>query len=110
MATILIQNGFFTGALGAILSGRAATSSTGTDYASPVAAALAFAGACITANAALSVPMADADNAQIGQLCEQVAAAILNGRACTSSTAADYATVAAAAVACAKQAEPSLTA
>jgi hypothetical protein len=110
MATVLIQNGAFSGALGAILAGRPVTSSTGADYAGAIAAANAFASRFITANAALGAPMADADNAQIGQMIESVCYGVLEGRNYTSSTAADYAEEAAAAVAACKQAETSLTA
>lgn len=110
MATILIQNGAFSGALGAILAGRPVTSTTGADYATAIAAANAFATRFLTANAALGAPMADADNAQIGQLIESICYGVLEGRNFTSSTAADYADEAAAAVAACKQAEATLVA
>ncbi|MGH9966570.1 MAG: hypothetical protein ACREBG_01885 [Pyrinomonadaceae bacterium] len=103
MATTLIQNGAFNGALGAILSGRPDTSGTPADYAGQVNAADAFATQFLTANAALAVPMADADNAQIGELCESAARAVLSDRFATSTVATDYATPAAASAAAAKQ-------
>lgn len=109
MATKLIRNGAFAGALNAIMDGRAINASSPPDggtpatYATAVNAADAFASQFLTANAALSVPMADADNSEIGQVCEAAAMAALDGRSCTSATAADYAGVATAAVALAKQ-------
>lgn len=103
MATTLIRNGAFNGALGAIMSGRASSDPTPADYATMANAADAFATQFLTANAALAVPMADADNAQIGQLCQEASRAILEGRACTSATATDYAGPAAGAAALAKQ-------
>lgn len=103
MATTLIRNGAFAGALGAIMSGRADSHSAPTDYATVVNAADAFASRFLTANAALSVPMADADNAQIGSVCQAAAAAIMDGRASLSAVAADYSQAASAAVALAKQ-------
>lgn len=109
MATVLIRNGAFCGALGANLALRAPTSALPADYATYVNAADAFASQFITANAALGAPMADADNAQIGQLCEAAAYAVLEQRALTSTTATDYATAAAAAVAAAKQGVAKLT-
>lgn len=109
MATKLIRNGAFSGALNAIMNGRSisATSPTagGTPatWATPVNAADAFATAFLTANAALSVPMADADNTEIGQVCEAAACAALEGRNYTSATATDYTQFAQAACALAKQ-------
>ncbi len=103
MATTLIRNGAFNGALSAMSSGRLTQDGTPGDYATVANAANAFATQFLTANAALAVPMADADNAQIGQLCEAAARAVLDGRACTSATAADYAGPAAGAAALAKQ-------
>jgi hypothetical protein len=103
MATTLIRNGAFSGALGALTEGRAYTSAAPSDYAANVNAADAFASEFLTQNAALTVPMADADNAEIGQLCESAAYAQMAGRATGSTTATDYATVAGAAVALAKE-------
>lgn len=110
MAVILITNGALSGALGAIMAGRPATSSTGADYATQIAAANAFTTQFLAANAALGAPMADADNAQIGQLIESVCYGILEGRAYTSAVAASYSDEAAAAVALCKAAETSLVA
>lgn len=109
MATKLIRNGAFSGALAALMGGRSITTSipsaggTPATYAANVNAADAFATQFLTANAALSVPMADADNSEIGQLVEAVCQSTLDGRALTSTTATDYATVASACAALAKQ-------
>jgi hypothetical protein len=103
MATTLIQNGAFCGAVAAIEEGRALTNASPLAYAAAINAADAFAAQFLTANAALAAPMADADNAQIGQLCQAACAAVLSGRFFTSTTATDYATQAAAAAALAKQ-------
>lgn len=108
MATTLISNGAFSGALGAILAGRAITSAVLADYDGAIAAADAFRDEFLTKNAALSAPMADADNAEIGQLCEAVCYAVLEGRPYTSATATDYAEEAGAAVAASKQAVAAL--
>lgn len=115
MATVLIRNGAFCGALSAIMDGRIISSAipsgggTPATYAPFVNAADAFASAFITANAALGVPMADADNAQIGQLCEAVVQSCLDGRSFNSTTAADYSALAAGCVALAKQGVAKLT-
>lgn len=103
MATTLIRNGAFSGALAAIMDGRLDTNATPAHFAGAVNAADAFASEFIVANAALAVPMADADNAQIGQLCAHAAYAILAGRSASSTTAADYLAAASGAAALAKQ-------
>jgi len=110
MTTALIKAGAASGAMGAFLSGRPYTdgSPTATEYATAAAAADAFSDQCLTANAALSVPMADADNASLATLLAQCAAGILEGRQIQSAVATDYATEAAATVAAAKAAVPSL--
>ena len=103
MATTLIRNGAFCGALSAFNSGRYNTDGTPADYATTVNAADAFAAEFLVKNAALGAPMADADNAQIGQLCAHAAYAALEGRQATSASAGDYAAIAGGAVALAKQ-------
>jgi len=108
MATTLIQNGAFCGAVQAIMEGRPATSFTPTDYDAVKNAAFAFATEFVTRNAALGAPMADADNAQIGQLCQSACAAVLSGREYTSAIAADYLDEANGAVALAKDSVASL--
>lgn len=106
MATTLIKNGATSGALAGMLAGRAAVA-TDPAAAEPVLdanAAAAFATQFLTANAALSVPMADADNANIFLLTFGAAYGVTAGRAFRSATAADYAVPAAAAAAAAKAA------
>jgi hypothetical protein len=110
MATVLIENGAISGALAAILAGRAYTATLPADYATYVNAAKAFATQFLTANAALAAPMADADNAQIGFICYGAAYGVLAGRDFSSATAASYAAQAAAAAAAAKQGEAQLVA
>ena len=111
MATVLIQAGAACGAIGAFLSGRPYTDNDPADaqYTTMSAAAGAFADAVITANAALAVPMADADNASIATLLAQCAAGVLQGRQIQSAVAADYADAAAATVAAAKAGIAALT-
>jgi len=109
MATTLIRNGAVCGAIGAMTAGRAQTDFTPGDYATIVNAADAFASEFLVKNALLSVPMADADNAQIGQLCAHVVFGCLQGRTSSSATAADYAAAAAGAVALSKEAAAKLT-
>lgn len=104
MATTLIKNGATSGAMGAILAGRLQTSSDPATFADEANAAAAFATQFLTANAALAVPMADADNAQIGQLIAHVCFGILEGRNFTSAVATDYTSVAAACAAASKAA------
>lgn len=106
MATTLIKNGATAGALAGLLAGRAATA-TDPAAAEPVLdanAAAAFATQFLTANAALSVPMADADNANIFLVTYAAAYGVLAGRAIRSATATDYAAQASAAAAAAKAA------
>jgi len=109
MATVLIRNGALCGAIGAFTSGRLQQDPLPADYATIVNAADAFATSFLTSNAALAVPMADADNAQIGQLCEAAAYACLEGRAFTSTTATDYRKFSDGAAALAKQGAAKLT-
>lgn len=103
MATTLIRNGCFAGALGGLLAGRRLLSITPSDYASYVNAADAIASECLTENAALQSPMADADNAQIGELCEATAYSAVLFSFSSSTTAADYLAIAKQIVASAKQ-------
>lgn len=106
MATLLIKNGATAGALAAILTGRNSvdTNPAGTEPALDANVAAAFATQFLTANAALSVPMADADNANIFLVCFAAAFAQLSGRGARSVTATDYAAAASAAAANAKAA------
>jgi hypothetical protein len=104
MATKLISNGAFSGAVGALIAGRSVgKSATPGDYASILAIAEAFRDEFITKNAALLAPMADADNSEIGFICQAAAFGALAGGSVTSDTATDYATLAGVAVAIAKE-------
>ncbi len=103
MATILIRNGCLSGALAGIAQNRQRNSFTPTDYAVEANVADAIAAECITRNAALGVPMADADNALIGQLCQGAAFAVCSGWFSNDTTAADYLAIANNIVAMAKQ-------
>ncbi len=102
MATTLIYNGAFSGAVQGLMSGRQPTGSTLAAYDSIESVADAIADQFIIANAALTAPMADADNAQIGQLVQGVVAGFVSGRQPQSTTAADYAGLATSAANCAK--------
>lgn len=104
MATVLIRNGCLAGAMAGISQGRQRNSFTPGDYATEANVADAIAAECITRNAALTAPMADADNALIGQLCMGVAAAVCSGWFANDATAADYLAIANNIVAQAKQA------
>jgi hypothetical protein len=94
MATILIQNGFSSGAMQAICAGRWLTDDALADYADEANVVRAISDECIVKNALLTVPMADADNTEIGYLCYAAAAGVLAGRSPSSITAADYAAIA----------------
>jgi hypothetical protein len=106
MATTLIKNGATAGALAGILAGRPATATdpAGTEPVLDANAAAAFATQFLTANAALTVPMADADNANIFLVTYAASYGVLAGRAFRSATATDYSVQAAAAAAAAKAA------
>lgn len=109
MATVLIQDGAFSGAMAALAAARSNKSSfTPTDYSKIASEALAIAQEVVTQNAALTVPMADADNAQIGGLIQAVTFAQLGGRSAHSIVAADYAQLAKQICAMAKEAVPNL--
>jgi hypothetical protein len=108
MATTLIRNGCLSGAVAGIMSQRVNQSFTPADYANIANVADAIAAECITRNAALTVPMADADNALIGQLCQGAAIAVCAGVPAVSTTATDYVAIANQIVAAAKQAVPKL--
>lgn len=109
MATVLIRNGILAGASGGMQSGRQLGSFTPADYATIVNAADAIAAECVTRNAALAVPMADADNAQIGQMCQAVAIGVCSGFSAVSATATDYVILANQIVAQCKQTAAKLT-
>ncbi len=105
MATTLISSGAVAGALAAITNGRYETSAAATPAGEAAAAALvadAIRDQFLTANAALTVPMADADNAEIAIAVFAAVSGIFAGRAFRSTTATDYAGPAAAAASFAK--------
>lgn len=104
MATALIKNGAIAGALAALTQGRAYQNSVATvaPATTIAAAALAFGAQFLTANAALAVPMADADNADIFLVTFAASFGELSGRAYVSATATDYLVAAQAAAANAK--------
>lgn len=106
MATKLIQNGAFAGAMQALTSHRGSpTSFTPGDYATLALIARAISDEVVTKNALLTVPMADADNTEIAFLLQGVAAGVLADKdALTSQVAADYADTAEQICAAAKQA------
>ena len=88
MAVILIHNGAVAGATQALFEGRSNVGSPGEDLNGIVDA---LATAVITANAALDTPMADGDNAQIGQVVQAVTCAVLKGAGnLTSTDETDY--------------------
>lgn len=103
MATKLIQNGCYAGALAGIQAGRQQNSFTPGDYATIALIARAIANECITRNAALGVPMADADNTEIAFLCMASAYSVCFGWFNNDQTAADYLAISNNIVAQAKQ-------
>ncbi len=104
MATQLIENACLSGAMGGLMAGRFVGSLTPTDYAAIGSAARAIADEFITENAALSVPMADGDNAQMYYAISAIAFASLMNTGATSTTATDYPGVAKQIAAASKEA------
>lgn len=90
MSVTVIQNSCVCGAMLGLMGGRYFGSFTALDYTSVASAARAIADEFIVQNA-VSAPMADADNAQIGPLVQPIAAASLLNSGATSVTPADYA-------------------
>lgn len=109
MATLLVHNACLAGAMGGMLAGRGINSFTLTDYAAIATVANTVAAECLTRNAALSVPFADADAPSPLSLIQSVAEGVMHGRSPTSVTAADYLNIANEIMAAAKQASASLT-
>lgn len=108
MTTKLIQNGFVSGCLAGIMAARgqagaSATLPTPGDFTAIANVASAIAAECLTQNALLTAPMADADNTEIGYLCLGAAMAGMSGVNVNSTTAADYIRIANQIVASAKQ-------
>lgn len=110
MATTLIRNGATSGAMAALMGGSGSPNSfTPSDYGTKANIADAIAAEVLVENALLTVPMADADNAQIGQLLQSVTQGVLMARGnLNSTTAADYLGLAKVICAAAKQAVPKL--
>jgi hypothetical protein len=105
MATTLISNGAVAGALAALMNGRAETSNAATptgEATNMATIADAIRDQFLTANAALTAPMADADNANIFMITFAAVYGQLSGRAPRSTTAADYAAAMAVAASFAK--------
>ena len=94
MATVVIQNSCVAGAMFGLMAKRFVGSFTATDYSAIALAAKAIALEFIAENIASSSAIADGDNAQAGQVVQQVAAATLIDSGATSITAADYITYA----------------
>ena len=104
MATTLIHNGCFVGALGAIFSGRPQTAGLAASYASAVAAASSFADEVAVKAADVSLADADLATPKMELTCAQITFGILQGRNLTSTTDADYIVQALAAAAAVKAA------
>ena len=86
MATTLIRNGALSGAMGALATARSNKSSFDpTAYAAIANEADAIAAEVLVQNALLTAPMADADNAQIGQLVEAVTFAQIATRSASTT-------------------------
>jgi len=115
MAVKIIGNAAYSGCLAGIMDGRWSTGNTVTSFASQCAIALAFKTQFLAANAALAVPMTDADNTEIGFLVYGCAASAMQGRGQNAVTpgvapvATDYAIPANAAANLAKEAIANLT-
>ena len=103
MAVTVITDACISGAMGALLQGRFSGSITPANYAGLANAAAAIGAEFATQNALLSVPMTDADNAQIGLLVTAVAYGCIAGGGYVSVTATDYLPIASQIAAAAKQ-------
>lgn len=103
MATIVLQNSFLAGASAGLAFQRQSGSFTPADYSVQAATARAIANECIVRNAALTAPMADADNLQIGPLCSAITFGVCAGIGQQSGLAADYLSIANNIVALCKQ-------
>jgi hypothetical protein len=90
MAVIVIQNSCVAGAMAGLMGGRFKGSFTATDYAAIANAARAIADQFILQNTASGAALADADNANIGDVVAAVAAATIDESGATSGTTADY--------------------
>ncbi len=73
MAVKVITNACISGALAGMLAGKQKGATAPASYANEALVAKAIGTAFVTANAALTAPMADADNTEIGFLVEAAA-------------------------------------
>lgn len=92
MATTVIGNECFSGALGGLMSMRYVGSFDPADYADEVSAAAAITAEFLAQNTLLNTPLSDTSNANAGigpVVCEMARSAIINSGA-TSVKAADY--------------------
>lgn len=102
MAVKLITNGLVSGALAALTDQRWLTDKTVASYADEANVASAIATEVLAVNAASGAAMADADNLNVGQLCQAVTNGILIGRSPSSVVAADYLAISSAIYAASK--------
>lgn len=103
MPTTVIQNSIVAGAAAGLAFQRQQGSFVPGDYAPVALAARAIANECIIRNAALTAPMDDVNNAQIGPLCAGIAFGVCAGIGSQSTLAADYLSLANNIVALCKQ-------
>lgn len=103
MAVVLVNNGAYIGALAGMMAGRGFVSASKTDaeYVAICAAAAAFKAEFNTLNNASAVPLADATGS-VDVLVAGCCQAIFETKYTKSATAADYATLAGAALALAQ--------
>jgi hypothetical protein len=94
MTTSVIQNSCVAGVMKALMASKYVGSFTATDYANIVLTARAIADEFIVENTASGSPIADGDDAQIGPLVTQVAAATIFESGATSIKPDDYASYA----------------
>lgn len=109
MATLLIHNNALAGAMAGLTAGRSIGSFTLADYAAIANIADAIAAEVVTRNAALTVPMTDADAPSPLTLITMAAYGATAGRSPSSIVAADYLAMANQIVAAAKQTASKLT-
>jgi hypothetical protein len=108
MAVVVIGNACIAGAIAGLQAGRFSGSFTPADYAGIVDAAAAIKDEFLTENTASGAALADADNANIGDVVQAAAFAATFNTGATSDTATDYLKVAKQIYAVSKQALASL--
>jgi hypothetical protein len=104
MATTLIHNGCFVGALGALLDGRIQTGTTAAAYGNAVLIASSVADEVAAVAATVSLADADLATPKMELTCAMITKSVLAGRSFSSVTDADYASVALPIAAAIKQA------